>query len=88
MDFRFLAALGMTGSWFGDHNYNSALPSPDSSPAGGEIQRGGGSGQTACFFSFEMNFLRNFDTLGRTTTKQYGWNGFFSKYCWWYSSAS
>ena len=61
---------------------------PLSAPVGGEIQRGGGSGQTACFLSFETNFLRNFDTFGRTTTKQYGWNGFFSKYCWWYSSAS
>ena len=34
-------------------------------------------------FSFDRNCLRNFETLGRTTTRQYGWKGFFLKYCWW-----
>ena len=56
----------MAGS---DHNYGLAKSDPGS-PVRGEIRREGGPSQTARFLSFEMNFLRNFDTLGRTTTKQ------------------
>ena len=39
MDFRFLAALGMTESWEPDHSWNFVLPTPVSPP--GERYREG-----------------------------------------------
>ena len=45
MDFRFLAALGMTESWEPVHSYNSVLPTPVS-PAGERYREGAYSNLT------------------------------------------